>query len=76
LAWSRLDSDRSYQICPNFKTKPGSSTTAALDKSNGNVRAVQRLSRHADLRTVQLYDDNRQNLQEQITDLLEDALED
>jgi integrase/recombinase XerC len=53
-----------------------SSITAALDKSNGNVRAVQRLSRHADLRTVQLYDDNRQNLQEQITDLLEDALED
>ncbi len=52
-----------------------SSITAALDKSNGNVRAVQRLSRHADLRTVQLYDDNRQNLQEQITDLLEDALE-
>lgn len=49
---------------------------AALDKSNGNVRAVQRLSRHADLRTVQLYDDNRINLQEQMTDLLEDALED
>jgi integrase/recombinase XerC len=53
-----------------------SSITAALDKSNGNVRAVQRLSRHADLRTLQIYDDNRQNLQEQITDLLEDALED
>jgi integrase/recombinase XerC len=47
-----------------------------LDKSNGNVRAVPRLSSHADLRTVQLYDENRQNLQEQITDLLEDALED
>jgi integrase/recombinase XerC len=37
---------------------------------------VQRLSRHADLRTLQIYDDNRQNLQKQITDLLEDALED
>lgn len=51
------------------------SITAALDKSNGNIRAVQRLSRHADLRTLQLYDDNRTNLQEQMTDLLEDCLD-
>jgi site-specific recombinase XerC len=52
-----------------------SSITTALDKSNRNARAVQPLSRHADLRTVHLYDDNHQNLQQTITDLLEDALE-
>jgi site-specific recombinase XerD len=52
-----------------------SSITATLDKSNSNVQVVQRLSCHADLRTVQLYDDNRHNLQQTITDLLKDALE-
>jgi integrase/recombinase XerC len=46
------------------------SITHALDKSNGNVRAVQRLSRHAKLETVLLYDDNRQNMQGELTELL------
>lgn len=36
--------------------------TEALDKTNGNVRAVQRFSRHRDSRTLQFYDDNRQDL--------------
>ena len=36
--------------------------TVALDKTNGDVRAVQRFSRHADPRTLLRYDDNRQDL--------------
>jgi site-specific recombinase XerC len=37
------------RFVPTSKQEPGSSTAAALDKSNGNVRAVQHLSRHANL---------------------------
>jgi len=36
--------------------------TEALDKTNGNLRAVQRFSRHRDSRVLGLYDDNRQDL--------------
>jgi hypothetical protein len=34
------------------------------------VRTAQRLSRHADLRMLQRYDDNREDLQERATLLL------
>jgi integrase/recombinase XerC len=33
--------------------------TAALDATDGNIRKVQKLSRHADPRTLMIYDDNR-----------------
>jgi len=36
--------------------------TAALDLTNGDVRTVQRFSRHRDLRTLNRYDDNRRDL--------------
>ena len=36
--------------------------TEALDKTNGDVRAVQRFSRHCDVRTLQVYDDARIDL--------------
>jgi integrase/recombinase XerC len=36
--------------------------TEALEKTGGNVRAVQRFSRHRDLRTLTTYDDNRADL--------------
>ena len=36
--------------------------TEALDLTNGNVRAVQRFSRHRDLRILNVYDDNRTDL--------------
>lgn len=36
--------------------------TEALDVTGGNVRAVQRFSRHADVRTLALYDDNRTDM--------------
>jgi integrase/recombinase XerC len=36
--------------------------TEALELTRGDVRAVQRFSRHRDLRTLMIYDDNRQDL--------------
>jgi integrase/recombinase XerC len=36
--------------------------TGALDLTGGNVRAVQRFSRHRDVRILERYDDNRRDL--------------
>ncbi|MEC4896020.1 MAG: tyrosine-type recombinase/integrase [Oscillatoria sp. PMC 1051.18] len=47
-----------------------SSITAFLDASGGNVRAAQRLSRHVNLDTLQVYDDNRMNMQGEASELL------
>jgi integrase/recombinase XerC len=51
-----------------------SAITAALDATNGNVRKVQKLSRHKKLDTLMLYDDNRTNAQGEISDLLGDLI--
>lgn len=51
-----------------------SGITAALDATGGDVRRVQRLSRHADLRTLQRYDDNRSDMQGEVTGLLSGLL--
>ncbi|MBD2531890.1 tyrosine-type recombinase/integrase [Nostoc flagelliforme FACHB-838] len=51
-----------------------SSVTAALDASSGDVRSVQKLSRHANLNTLMIYDDNRTKAQGRITALLEDLV--
>ena len=50
-----------------------SAITTALDKTDGDVRKVQKLSRHANLNTLMIYDDNRLNAQKDMTELL-DAL--
>ena len=44
--------------------------TNALDLTNGNVREVQRFSRHKDIRTLNIYDDNRQDLAGNIAKLI------
>ena len=44
--------------------------TIALDKTNGDVRSVQKLSRHKKIDTLLIYDDNRKNQQGEITALL------
>ena len=49
-----------------------SSITEALNLTNGDVRKVQKLSRHSNLNTLMIYDDNRQNLQSEVTDMLDD----
>jgi len=51
-----------------------SAITAALDASGGDVRKVQKLSRHADLRTLTIYDDNRADHQGEMTGLLSGLL--
>jgi len=51
-----------------------SAITAALDATDGNVRKVQKLSRHRNLDTLMIYDDNRGRDQGELTDLLLDDL--
>jgi integrase/recombinase XerC len=47
-----------------------SSITAALEATGGDVRRVQKLSRHKNLQTLLIYDDARQRHQQEISDLL------
>lgn len=51
-----------------------SSITAALDATNGNVREVQKLSRHKKIETLICYDDQRVDSQGKMTDLLSDLV--
>ncbi len=51
-----------------------SSITAALDATDGNIRKVQKLSRHADPRTLMIYDDNRNQDQQELSGLLADMV--
>src|SRR5438093_1516323 len=46
--------------------------TRALEVTGGNLRMVQRFSRHRDANTVQLYDDNREDLAGRVANLLGD----
>ena len=47
-----------------------SAITHCLDKSNGDIRKVQQYSRHKNVQTVLVYDDNRRDYQGQMTDLM------
>jgi integrase/recombinase XerC len=51
-----------------------SAITAYLDASDGNIRAAQGLSRHANLNTLNRYDDNRHKYQSQATNTLADLV--
>jgi integrase/recombinase XerC len=51
-----------------------SAITALLEKTDGNVRKAQKLSRHAKLNTLQIYDDNRNCDQLEMSELLMDGL--
>jgi integrase/recombinase XerC len=46
--------------------------TLALEKTQGNISAVQRFSRHLNAAVVMTYEDNRQKLGKYISDLLND----
>ncbi len=50
------------------------SITEALNLTNGDVRKVQKLSRHSNLNILMIYDDNRQNLQGEVTGMLDDLV--
>ena len=51
-----------------------SAITAALDSTNGDVRKVQKFSRHKKLDTLMIYDDNRSNMQREISQVLSDMI--
>jgi integrase/recombinase XerC len=44
--------------------------TEALDATGGNVRKVQRFSRHRDIRTLEVYDDNRRDMGGEVANLV------
>ena len=47
-----------------------SSITTVLNQNNGNYRATQKFSRHSKADTVIKYDDNRQKLQKEMSEIL------
>lgn len=49
-----------------------SGITEALDKTKGDVRAVQKLSRHKKLDTLMIYDDNRKDLGGEVSKMLDE----
>jgi integrase/recombinase XerC len=51
-----------------------SAITTALDATGGDVRSVQKLSRHSNINTLLIYDDNRQNAQGKMSRILGDML--
>lgn len=51
-----------------------SAITAALDATDGNVRKVQKLSRHRQLDTLMIYDDNRGKDQAEVSNLLDEMI--
>lgn len=50
-----------------------STITALLDATNGDYRRVQKLSRHKNIQTLTVYDDNRRNDQGELTKLLSET---
>ncbi len=83
----RLSGTSIYQIVCNASRSAGirkpmsphrmrhSAITAALDATNGDVRKAQQLSRHKKLNTLMIYDDNRTNMQGQVSNLLGNILD-
>ncbi len=82
----RLTGDGIRKIVVKLCTKAGikktmsphrirsSAITAALDATDGNVRKVQKLSRHRQLDTLMIYDDNRGKDQAEISTLLDEMV--
>jgi integrase/recombinase XerC len=82
----RLDGSNIYRLVRKFSEAAGvekvvsphrirhSAITAYLDNSDGNIRAAQALSRHANLNTLTRYDDNRQQYQKKASDTLGNLL--
>jgi integrase/recombinase XerC len=58
------------------KTRPHglrhTAITSALNKTGGNTREVQKFSRHADQRTLGLYDDARRDMAGEIAEMVSD----
>jgi integrase/recombinase XerC len=74
LYWLIQDYGKRMELALTPHKLRHSAITAALDATGGDVRRVQKLSRHADLRTLTIYDDNRTDMQGEVTDLLSGLL--
>jgi len=82
----RLNTHSIYMLVQKYAKKAGidkvmsphrirhSSITEALNVTNGDVRKVQKLSRHSNLNTLMIYDDNRVSLQGEVTGMLDDLI--
>jgi integrase/recombinase XerC len=82
----RLDGSTIYRLVRKFSESAGidrvvsphrirhSAITAYLDASDGNIRAAQSLSRHANLNTLNRYDDNRHKYQAIASNTLADLV--
>lgn len=80
----RLSADGLYHLIGEYGDRLGlkltphklrhSALTAALDATGGDVRRVQKLSRHKDVRTLMIYDDNRADAQGSLSTLLSKLL--
>jgi len=78
----RLTGDGIYKLVNRYGRNAGirkrlsphrirhSAITAALDVTDGNVRKVQKLSRHRDINTLMIYDDNRSQHQGELSEML------
>ncbi len=78
----RITGDGIYKLVRRYCKKAGvkklmsphrvrhSSITAALDATDGNVRKVQKLSRHRQIDTLMIYDDNRAKDQVELSEML------
>ena len=78
----RLSGNAIYNIVRNTAESAGitkvmsphrirhSAITAALDATGGDARKVQKLSRHKNLNTLMIYDDNRRQHQAEVTGIL------
>ncbi len=75
---ARLTPDGLYQLVAFYGALIGlkrltphqirhSAITAALEMTKGDVRKVQKLSRHAKIQTLLIYDDNRSNFQQEVS---------
>jgi len=80
-AGGRLTADALYKLVGSYGAHIGvpnltphklrhTGITAYLDATNGDVRGAKRLSRHSKYETLNLYDDNRADLQGKATTLL------
>jgi integrase/recombinase XerC len=83
---SRITGDTVADIVSKYAKKAGinkqisphrirhSAITHALDATKGDVRKVQKLSRHAKIETLLIYDDNRIDFQGEVSTILSDSL--
>lgn len=78
----RITGDGIYKLVNRYGKRAGikkrlsphrirhSSITAALNATGGDLRKVQKLSRHRDFNTLLIYDDNRFKAQAELSELL------